>query len=144
MMNVDCNLNQKQIIENLKDILSKEDNIVSAFLYGSFLYDKKYNDIDLGIFTNQKQKKSELLDYEFELNEKLSHNIKKNKFDVRIIDNAPSSFLFNVFQGKCLFMKDDTITDKMELVTHKELDKQYYRDQFYHFLIQGLKEELKC
>lgn len=137
-------LNQEQIIEYLKDILSKEDNIVSAFLYGSFLYEKKYNDIDIGVFTNKKLKKSKLLDYEFELNEKLSNNIKINKLDVRIIDNAPGSFLFNVFQGECLFMKDDTITDKIELVTHKELDKQYYRDQFYHFLVQGLKEELKC
>ena len=133
-------LNQEQIIEYLKDILSKEDNIVSAFLYGSFLYEKKYNDIDIGVFTNKKLKKSKLLDYEFELNEKLSNNIKINKLDVRIIDNAPSSFLFKVFQGECLFMKDDTITDKIELVTHKELDKQYYRDQFYHFLVQGLKE----
>ena len=86
---------KKDIIITIKEILISRNEIIAAFIYGSFLYTEDYDDIDVGVFTNCTFHGLEKPDYEFELEQLLSKKL-TSKIDLRVIDDAPDKFLYNV------------------------------------------------
>jgi len=40
------------MINLIKDVLNKDDRLVFAYLYGSFVKEDEYRDIDIGIYIN--------------------------------------------------------------------------------------------
>lgn len=121
---------KKDIINLIKEMLFARKEITAAFIYGSFLNTEDYDDIDIGIFTNCAFQGLEKTDYEFELEQLLSKELKGSKIDLRVMDNAPDKFLYNVFKGCYLFSKDGKIEKIIENVIQKSLDQQYYQIQY--------------
>jgi predicted nucleotidyltransferase len=121
---------KKDIINIIKEILFSRNEIIAAFIYGSFLYTEDYDDIDVGVFTNCSFHGLEKPDYEFELEQLLSKKLTGSKIDLRVINNTPDKFLYNVFKGYYLFSKDEKIEKIIEHVIQKSLDQQYYQIQY--------------
>ncbi len=125
-----CKTMKKDIINILKEILFSRNEIIAAFIYGSFLYTEDYNDIDVGVFTNCTFQGLEKSDYEFELEQLLSKKLTSCIIDLRVLDDAPEKFLYNVFRGCYLFSKDEKIEKIMEQIIQRSLDQQYYQTQY--------------
>ena len=121
---------RKEIMELLKDELSKEEKITFAFLYGSFLDESPFRDVDLGIFVKDPELLSPL--YEFQLESRLREST-GNLFpiEVRIINKAPVTFLYHVIKGELIFCRDDDFcSDFMEIVAKKYSDLKHFLDHY--------------
>ena len=96
-----------QIVQEITDLLSAEEQIVFAYLHGSFQEGLPFRDIDLAVFITDNLPK-EQLDYELKLEEKIEHNIKL-PVDLKVINNAPPTFCYMVIKkGQELLVRDDS------------------------------------
>lgn len=133
--------NKHQIRKNIKKLLYNRDEIRAAFIYGSFADSDYYNDIDIAIYLKNDYSEETYFDYEFKLEKELNQKFNIN-FDIRIINKAPEYFQYNVFKNLCLFIKDEEILDLLENIVIKQMDENYFRNQYNRFLIEGISEEI--
>ena len=88
---------KEKIIEEISSYLfQNHDEILTVYLFGSFISARSFSDIDIGIVTMMDL--SQPLDFELELENRLE-NIIKYPVDVRILNQAPISFSQNVFRN---------------------------------------------
>jgi len=100
----------KQIISILKRALSKEKSIEFAYLFGSFIKDKKYSDIDIGIFVSF-PKEEDVFRITSDLKHRISRQLnKKNIFidadhiDIVVMNYINFKFLNNIFKQGYLIL----------------------------------------
>jgi predicted nucleotidyltransferase len=101
-------LEKKKIINKIRGILLKRKEIEFSILFGSFLQELPFKDIDVGIFLNKDYlEKINKIDYIIELGIYIEDRIKGFNFDIVILNELNSSFLYHVFkEGKLLFARD--------------------------------------
>lgn len=124
---------KQEIVKIIKKELEKYDDIVFAYIFGSFVDSDRYNDIDVAIFLKNPEK-DRLMEREFELERILEDKIRIS-FDVRIINFAPISFVYNVLKNKILIIDRDTSlrADFESLIFRKYFD-------YKHLIKEYLKE----
>lgn len=124
---------KQEIVKIIKEELEKYDDIVFAYIFGSFVDSDRYNDIDVAIFLKNPEK-DRLMEREFELERILEDKIHIS-FDVRIINFAPISFVYNVLKNKILIIDRDTSlrADFESLIFRKYFD-------YKHLIKEYLKE----
>jgi len=107
----------------LKEVLFSHQNIIFAYIFGSFIHGETFRDIDVAIFTKGKT--------DFELESDLSLKLSEVVgFDVEVrgLNDAPLSFQMAVLRdGKLLFSRDEN-----ERTNFIERSGQRYRE-FIHF-----------
>lgn len=97
--------NQKEnIIKDIVSALAKHNEIVVAYVFGSFVQSDYFSDIDLGILIKEKQVTP--LDFELKLEIELE-DIVHYPVDVRILNNAPLSFCQNVIRHGRVILDGD-------------------------------------
>ena len=140
-MNRLFNLNKKEkdkIIDEIKSILIIDDNIEFSYIFGSFIQDNFFRDIDIGIYLKNINE-NEVFDYEFKISNEISLKCKIDieLIDVRVLNFAPFPFLVNVFKdGILLFTKDEKfLTDLIEKTSLYAVSNE-------HISYQSLKELL--
>ncbi|RLG57904.1 MAG: nucleotidyltransferase domain-containing protein [Candidatus Hydrothermarchaeota archaeon] len=121
---------EKVIIKSeIKKILKTMPNILFAYIHGSFLKEK-FRDIDVAIYLDKEYEydKKTILKKELELEEILGRKI-KYPVDVRVLNNSPLSFRFNVIRyGEILFSKNEDVRSDFEALTISEYhDFAYFR-----------------
>jgi len=125
---------KETIVEIMKQELQRHDEIVFAYLHGSFAEKDTFHDIDIAVFL--KKLPESKLEYELELETKLIQVIGRI-VDVRILNNAPLSFRYHVIRkGVPLLIRDDN-----ERVEFQEFTLSRYFD-FAFFRAMYLKETL--
>ena len=92
--------------EKLIKTLSNRPEIIFAILYGSAAEDRPFRDVDIGLYVDRAllSEKDELgfaLDLESALKKEVDHPV-----DVRIINDAPLPFRYNVSRGLPLVAND--------------------------------------
>lgn len=116
-----------EIVRKIVEVLKNEEKVAFAYLFGSFLFGKYFNDIDLAIYVVGK------VDVNFE--EKLALKLEKEvgmEFDVFIINDKPTLFLSEVFRkGKLIFSRDEELRVKFE--TFKLAEVLEYNELMKHF-----------
>jgi predicted nucleotidyltransferase len=130
---------KKKIFNAIKNALLKKDEIIFAYLHGSFLDGPLFNDIDIALYLDDKKiHGQENLDYCEQLNMELSHRI-GFAADVHIMNRAPLGFQHSVLKyGQLLFSKNDELRSDLiektsrEYMDFYELSLQYIRDIVYH------------
>jgi len=122
--------NKKIIMERLRDHLKKKPNLLFAYVYGSFVMADKFRDIDIAVYL--KQIPSTPLHVELELETELGNIIKNYLVDVRILNNAPLSFRYNVIKsGKpIVVVDDDARTDFEEATLSNYFDFSPFRKMY--------------
>lgn len=124
-------IDKKKIINKLRPILLKKKEIEFALVFGSFVSDLPFEDIDLGIFLNKDYlEKINKLDYIIELGIYLEEKIKGFEIDLVILNDLDYNFLYNVFkEGKLLFSRNkEKYYDFMIYAIENYLDYKEYRD----------------
>jgi len=105
----------------LKRILENHREIEFAYLYGSFMENLPFHDLDLGVYVQNVDKNSSIT-YALNLAGELSTDL-KIPVDVRVINFAPLTFIFNVLRGELLLNRNDDLLAKiMEQTIKKYLD----------------------
>jgi predicted nucleotidyltransferase len=96
---VDGNGRKAEIVEKLKSALRDTEGIAFAYLFGSFLNQETFRDIDLGIYLDESSYRRRT-----EIVEELYGNLEGvfEPVDIRILNEAPPSFLYHVLRGELL------------------------------------------
>ncbi len=107
-----------ELIALIKETLMNE-HILFAYVFGSFITEQMFNDIDIAVFVDlQKISPRTLLEYEIELEQKLSKNIKGYKLEIKTLNNAPVSFKYQVIKnGLPILVKDEDSMVDFETLT---------------------------
>lgn len=124
-------IDKKKIINKLRAILLKKKEIEFALVFGSFVSDLPFEDIDVGIYLNKDYlEKINKLDYIIELGIYLEEKIKSFEIDLVILNDLDYNFLYHVFkEGKILFARDkEKYYDFIIYVIENYLDYKEYRD----------------
>ena len=106
-------------------------------MYGSFLEDPCFRDIDIGIYLDEKKiKRANFFKYQL----RLPGEIKipsQYLLDIRILNEAPNSFLASVFsRGYLLFSRDDNfLTNLIEKVSAEEISSEAFLKEVFHELV---------
>ena len=109
---------RNEIIKDITSLLSAEDQILFAYLHGSFQEGLPFRDVDLAIFTAENQPRQQL-DYELKLEEIIEAKIKL-PIDLKTLNNAPVSFCYVVIKkGRKLFIRNDSKRVEFEAGTLK-------------------------
>jgi len=121
---------KKIVMERLRYSLEKRPNLLFAYVYGSFVMADKFRDIDIAVYL--KQIPSTPLHVELELETELGNIIKNYLVDVRILNNAPLSFRYNVIKsGKpIVVVDDDARTDFEEATLSNYFDFSPFRKMY--------------
>ena len=109
---------KEKIKKNLIEIIQNKEEVVFAYLHGSFLIND-FNDIDLAFYVNAIV---DILDYEITSSLEIEKQI-HFPIDVKVLNPAPLGFKYEVTKGELLFSRDEEIrTDFIEKVWHQYLD----------------------
>ena len=87
---------KKEIVNSISTCLFQHDEIFAAYIFGSFITQEAFADIDLGILLRHGYE--DILEYEIELESKLEKLVKFG-IDVRVLNSAPVSFSQNVIRS---------------------------------------------
>jgi len=124
------------ILEQIAALLREKQDILFAYVFGSFMGEKGFSDIDIGIFVSNGSIGG--LDLELKLEEEIQSLI-HFPVDVRIINQAPSSFVYRLIKEGRL-VKDNAPSRRADfegLVFKKYLDFSFYRKQYLREVINA-------
>ena len=124
MNTVKHNLRSSQketVVKKISSYLYTEcEDITAAYLFGSFITERAFSDIDLGIIINMELERP--LHYELDLESKLERVI-KYPMDIRIINRAPLSFSQSVIRnGRVIVDRNPNLRADFE----GQILKQYF------------------
>lgn len=126
---------KEKIISKIKECLQPRHEISFAYLHGSFAGSKTFADVDIAIYLDPDT--AGHLDYEVSL-EGLLEKVAGVPFDVRVINNAPPSFCYNVLRkGYPILVRDQNARCDFQART---LDMYF---DFAPFRSRYLKEALR-
>ncbi|MGE0645461.1 MAG: nucleotidyltransferase domain-containing protein [Nitrospira sp.] len=112
---------REALLTQLPIELSQELGIRFAYLYGSVLESDRIHDVDIGLFLEDTVVAQQAQIVEI-LSAKLTAAVRL-PVDVRVINNAPLSFLYHVLRGRLLLCRDEGfLTDLLEDVARRYLD----------------------
>ncbi|MGB9891447.1 nucleotidyltransferase domain-containing protein [Thermodesulfovibrio yellowstonii] len=130
--------NQKnQIIHLLKTLLHNEEKVVFAYLYGSFIEQTFFNDIDIAIYCSEIES---VFNFQADMKIKISNelinagiDISPDYIDLRVINNAPYDFLIEVLdRGVLIVDKNPELrTNLIEKVSLNYRINQIVLNEFY-------------
>jgi len=95
----------QEIEKAAREIFSGREEVIAAYLYGSFLKTEFFEDVDIGLLVEEDFKPSAL--YEARIAGEFERRLKLN-FDVRILNGRPVRFLFSVLKNsKLIYSRDE-------------------------------------
>jgi predicted nucleotidyltransferase len=106
-------MNRKEIdfegtLRKLKDFLSGQDEVVFAYLHGSFAQGEEFRDVDVAVFLDDRATRpTDDVEYEISLSLKLEKELGL-PVDIKILNHAPLSFRYHASQGTLLLTGDES------------------------------------
>jgi predicted nucleotidyltransferase len=119
-------MEQTEILDLIKEVLTKDDRLVFAYVYGSFVAEKSFRDVDIAIYVKTPEENPFLISSDIKtqlsrLAKERGRDLTADEFDVRVINDAPFTFLKRVFKEGVLLIDNDPDlrTDIVEHVSMK-------------------------
>jgi predicted nucleotidyltransferase len=110
-----------RVKDQVAAILATEPRVAFAYLYGSFAESQPFHDIDVGVHLSGTDPDHDM-PFSVVLAQRLSERVTL-PVDVRILNEAPVSFLHHVLRGKVLVSHDDDLLgDVLEDTIRRYLD----------------------
>ena len=121
---------KRAIVGEIKDYLQSRPDILFAYLHGSFFSGGRFRDIDLAVYL--KPPFSSALQVELEMEAELSKGVKRHPVEVRVLNQAPLSFRYNVIKnGESIVVVDDDLRcDFMEATLSQYFDFAPFRKMY--------------
>lgn len=102
---------KQEVISVIRSALEKYDEIIFAYIFGSFVDPEMpfFRDIDIGVYVKD-YKESDWHKYEIDLPIDLEKTLEyKYPIDVNVINRADIFLIKNAIQGELLFTKDEDL-----------------------------------
>ncbi len=127
--------------EKIVSILEGDKRVVFAYIFGSFVKSDEIEDIDIGIFALDNELENPL-EYELKLEGDIETST-KIPVDVRVLNNAPASFVFNVIKGGHLLIDRDSNlrADFESLMLKKYFDFEPFRKEYLREILNATAKE---
>lgn len=112
---------REDVLMKLRVELERVSGLRFAYMYGSVLESDRIHDVDVGICLDETAvaQQKDLVDA---LSVKLSAAVRL-PVDIRVLNEAPLSFLYHVLRGRLVLCRDETfLTDMLEDVARRYLD----------------------
>lgn len=123
-----------EIIGILSQTLSQRNEILFAYLHGSFLESKTFQDIDVAVYLEETTKYDiNIIEYEIALSLLVEKQLRMAA-DVKALNWAPLSFRYNVSRGLLLLSRDELKREDFLCATWMEyfdflpISKAYVRE----------------
>lgn len=125
------------LIERIAATLKEKEYVLFAYIFGSFALGESFNDIDVGIFISGERLNSPLR-LELEMERELENAV-RIPVDIRIINNAPPSFIYNVLKSGLVIVDNNKSlrADFEGLVYKKYFDFQHLRNEYLREIINA-------
>lgn len=101
-------MEKTHIINIISEELKQKNEILFAYVFGSFVKDDSYKDVDVAIYVNNFSKEQNNLWYAISISVELEKKIKK-PVDVVLLNKLPDHIIFEVSKGILLFSRDDDL-----------------------------------
>ncbi len=112
---------RKRIEECLASEVERDDEVVFAYLYGSFVESQPFHDIDVAVYLGDGRAEA-VTAKALALAQRLTDHVGK-PVDVRALNLSPVSFVYHLLRGRLLFSRDDSLlTDLIESTVSRYLD----------------------
>jgi len=112
---------RKAVLVKLRLELERAPGLRFAYVYGSVLAVDKVHDVDVGVFLDD-MAVAQQMNMMDTLSVTLSAAVGL-PVDVRVLNEAPLTFLYHVLRGRLLLCRDETfLTDMLEDVARRYLD----------------------
>lgn len=133
----------KEVLPKLKEFLNKQEDVASAYVYGSYAEgkEKQSSDLDIGIvFSTRPQSYNRILEIGYQL-EKLASGIKVDARELSLTDSPV--FLMSALKKAVLICENNPLKRVyFEVKVMQEYsDTQKGRDIQYYYLQQRIKED---
>jgi len=115
------------VLDTLRTLLKQKQEILFAYLHGSFAQDSRFRDIDLALYL--KDMPSSPLEYELAMETAFAKTEAGYPVDVRILNCAPLSYKYHVIKdGMPLIVNnDDERSDFVEATLSQYFDFAQFR-----------------
>ncbi len=122
-----------RIIEEIKRILSRKDEVIFAYLHGSFT-EGSFRDIDIAVYVDENRINNPL-EYEITLSIEIERSVNL-PIDVRVLNHAPMHFQYRVIKGELLVSSDDEFRYRfIENLLIEYLDFKPFEDKIIHDIL---------
>jgi uncharacterized protein len=102
---------REHLMQEIESLLRAREEIVFAYLHGSFITGEFFRDVDLALYvTANPAADASLRRYEIEIGVDFTSKM-RTPIDVRVLNDAPLSFRYHVLKGRLLFTRDDEFLD---------------------------------
>lgn len=120
-----------ELVERLRQQLLARPEIDFAYLFGSFIADVAYHDIDVGVYLHPADlSRAAIFDYEMDLSTALTMALRKT-VDVHVLNGAPLGMQHTILQGALLFARnEERLTDLIERVAGEVMDFAYHAEVY--------------
>lgn len=131
--NAAMSVERARIVDAVQRVLEEKREVLFAYIFGSFVDREVYQDIDIALYL-ESPRKEQMLPFELALEEELEERL-HTPFDVRVINYAPLSFVYQVLARGILVLDRDTA----RRAAFESLVLREYFD-FRHLLQEYLRE----
>ena len=100
-------IDKKEIVKKISDFFKGRNEILFAYIFGSFTEDETFNDVDIGIYLNPESLPTEVF-YEVELSNQLE-KILKIPVDIVILNKTSDFILHRATKGIMVKNNNDQI-----------------------------------
>lgn len=112
-----------KIIARLEELFEKERRIQFAYLFGSFIENIPFHDIDIGVGGRGLSSKN-AAGFSVELSKKINHRL-NYPIDIRVLNFAPIPFRFHAVSGRLIYLKNEQVhSEFLEDTMRRYLDIQ--------------------
>ncbi len=128
---------KEHLIKRIAGVLQSREDILFAYIFGSFSSGQSFNDIDIGVFIPYGKMQSPL-ELELEIERELDDAL-RIPADVRIINNSPLSFSYNVLKSGTVIVDNNSSlrADFEGLICKKYFDYKHIRDEYLREIINA-------
>jgi predicted nucleotidyltransferase len=122
-----CSEDRQKIAESVRSILASSEDIVFAYIYGSFARGEPVRDLDVALYTMEDK------DFLFAID--IAALLRRNtgfEVDVTVMNHAPVALQFAILRdGVLLLSKDEALrTALIERVSRQYREYTHFRDLF--------------
>ena len=102
--------NKKEVMDEIGKIVSGFDYVSAAYVFGSYVHDDDFNDIDVALLISNELDPYASFKFGMGVARELERRITPRfEFDVKILNHSPIEFQYEVLKnGKVVFLRDRT------------------------------------
>ncbi len=128
-----------EILSGLRDYLEPRNEIIFAYIHGSFVEDPSYRDIDIALYLEESiVPEEEQLDYCLELAARAEMHTGIMPLDIKPLNHATWGFRYYATKGMLLFSKDEDLrTEFLEETWKRYFDLLPKRKEIILDLLSG-------